>query len=161
MRAQMIRIIHPSMRIVSPHSRLRRPPAGLALALAAALFIGGCGSRLVKVDSSVLRLRIDEYSITPQLVQVHAGRLKLIVVNAGILTHNVRVLTERPNRAGNPNVIDGTGVLLPGQQTGVAAPGQTLLPSPKLDLEPGTYKLVDTIGNHADLGAYGTLIVVK
>jgi hypothetical protein len=32
----------------------------------------------------------------------------------------------------------------------------------KLDnLRPGHYKLIDTVANHADLGDYGTLIVVR
>jgi plastocyanin len=140
------------MRIAFPPTPLGhavQTPARLALLGALALLPAGCGSHLVKVDSTVVRLRVDEYSITPQLVQVHPGRLKVVVVNTGILTHNVRVESQHPNSAGNPAVLGGTGVAQPGQK----------VTSPKLTLAPGTYRLVDTIANHADLGDYGTLIV--
>jgi hypothetical protein len=140
------------MRIASPHSPPKhsvRTPVGLVVLGALALLPVGCGSHLVKVDSTVVRLRVDEYSITPQLVQVHPGRIKIVVVNTGILTHNVRVESEHPNSAGNPAVLGGTGVAQPGQK----------VTSPKLTLAPGSYRLVDTIANHADLGDYGTLIV--
>lgn len=148
----MIRIIPGPMRIVSPHSSaVRSSRARLAWALtgALALVIGGCGDgRLVKIDSSVLRLRVEEYKITPQKVQVHAGRLKIIAVNTGILSHNIRVESTQPNAAGSPVVLGGTPVAHPGEKV-----------SGKVTLTPGTYRLLDTIGNHADLGDYATLIV--
>lgn len=140
------------MRIVSSHSPSRspRPPiAAIALLGVVVLLASGCGTHLVKVHSSVLRLRIDEYSITPQDVQVHAGRLKIVAENTGILTHIIRVEIEHPS-PGSSGVIGGTGVIQPGQK----------LTSPKLDLQPGRYRLVDTIANHADLGDYGSLTVV-
>ncbi len=151
------------MPIVPPHparAQPQRPPAGLALLGALALLAAGCGSsHLVKVDSSVLRLRIDEYSITPQDVQVHAGRLKIIVFNSGIAPHDVRLETQGGNRAAA--VLGGTSVLLPGQQAiSCAIPATPTNTCPKLDLQPGTYRLFDTIANHADLGDYGTLTVV-
>ncbi len=162
MRAQMIRIIPRSMRIVSihpPRALLPRHPAHLVLVGALALLVGGCGDHLVKVDSSVLRLRIDEFSITPQLVQVHAGRLKINLVNTGILTHNVRVETEQPSKTGSPYVPGcAPATSTTGCGTGIAQPG-TKVTSEKLTLQPGRYRLVDTIANHADLGDYGTLIV--
>jgi hypothetical protein len=140
------------MLTVSPHSppaRAARAAAGLCALLALAALLGGCGGdHLVKVDSTVLRLRVEEYSITPQLVQVHAGRLKLVVVNTGILTHNVRVESSQPNSAGNPAVLGGTGVAQPGQMV-----------SAKLTLGSGSYRLIDTIANHGDLGTYATLVV--
>lgn len=131
------------------------------LLAAVAVLAAGCGTHVVKVDSSVIRLRIDEYSFTPQEVQVHAGRLKIIAVNTGILTHNVRVQVARPNATGDPYV---PGCVPPNVATGcgtsVAQPGERVV-SPKLTLAPGVYRLVDTISNHADLGEYGTLTVVK
>jgi hypothetical protein len=151
------------MRIVSPQLPPRLParrPALLALAGALALLAGGCGSQLVKIDSSVLRVRIDEYSITPQNVQMHAGRMKITAVNTGILTHNVRVELEHPASDGSPLV---PGCVPAGTLTGcgtpIIQPGQKQT-SPKLTLPAGRYKLVDTIANHADLGDYGTLTVV-
>jgi hypothetical protein len=140
------------MRIVSSHSTPGPPrPAilGIALLGALALVAAGCGTHLVKVDSSVLRLRVDEYSITPQDIQVHAGRLKIEATNTGILTHIIRIEIEHP-APGDSGVIGGTGVIQPGQK----------LTSPKVTLSPGRYRLVDTIANHADLGDYGSLTVV-
>ncbi len=137
------------MRIVYltfPRHRPARTSAGLAVLGAAALLATGCGTHLIKVRSSVLRLRIDEYSITPQDVEVHAGRLKLIAFNTGILTHNVRVESDRPGSS----AVLGTDVVPPGQSR-----------TAKLTLTPGSYRLVDTIANHAALGDYGTLTVVK
>jgi hypothetical protein len=151
------------MRIALPHlgpGLPGRSPAAILLAGAVALLVGGCGKHLVKVDSSVLRLRIDEYSITPQDVQVHAGRLKITAVNTGVLTHNVRVELDHPAANGSPLV---PGCVLPAVITGcgtpIIEPGQKMT-SPKLTLPPGHYRLVDTIANHADLGDYGTLTVV-
>ncbi len=151
------------MRIPLPHLAPRSParsPAPAVLAGGLALLLGGCGTHVVKIDSSVLRLRIDEYSITPQDVQVHAGRLKITAVNTGVLTHNVRVELDHPSANGSPLV---PNCVLPAEITGcgtpIIEPGQTVT-SPKLTLPPGHYKLVDTIANHADLGDYGSLTVV-
>jgi hypothetical protein len=113
-----------------------------------ALLIAGCGSHVVVVSGSVLRLRLDEYRITPQEVQVHPGRLKIIAYNTGILTHNVRVELARRGAGSQGLVLGGTPNARPGQE--VIA---------KVDLAPGRYLLVDTIANHFDLGMFGTLIV--
>jgi hypothetical protein len=110
--------------------------------------LAGCGSDPVFVDSSVLRLRLDEYRITPQLVRVHPGRLKIVAVNTGILTHNVRVEEDHPDHRGNPIVLGGTATAHPGDSV-----------SGKVILKRGRYRLVDTIANHKDLGDYATLIV--
>jgi hypothetical protein len=152
MRAQMIRIITGPMRIVSHHhpsGSSARTPGAAALLGGLVLLLAGCGSHLVKVDSSVLRVRIDEYSITPDNVEMHAGRIKIVAVNTGILTHDVKVEAVKPNAAGNAVVLGGTTVMQPGQK----------LTSEKLTLAPGKYKLIDTIANHADLGDYGTLTI--
>ena len=54
----------------------RRSARLLALALPC-LLLPGCGAaeRTTVVSGSVLRLRLEEYRIVPQLVQVRAGRL--------------------------------------------------------------------------------------
>lgn len=152
MRAQMIRIITGPMRIVSHHhpsGSSPLTPVAAAVLGGLVLLLAGCGSQLVKVDSSVLRVRIDEYSITPDNVEMHAGRIKIVAVNTGQLTHDVKVEAVKPNAAGNPVVLGGTGILHPGNK----------ITSPKLTLAPGKYKLIDTVGNHADLGDYGTLTI--
>jgi hypothetical protein len=93
--------------------------------------LAGCGSDPVFVDSSVLRLR-----------------LKIVAVNTGILTHNVRVEEDHPDHRGNPIVLGGTATAHPGDSV-----------SGKVILKRGRYRLVDTIANHKDLGDYATLIV--
>lgn len=122
--------------------------ARCALLLALAVMVGGCGSHTVVVKSSVLRLRLDEFRIIPDRVQVPAGRLKIVAYNTGTLTHIVRVEQPYNDANGNPIVLGGTSVAHPGEVV-----------SGKVTLARGTYKLVDTIGNHAGLGEYATLIV--
>lgn len=117
--------------------------------VAAILILAGCGgSRPVVVDGSVLRLRLEEFRITPQLVQMHPGRLKIIAYNTGQLTHNLKVELEHRDSSGQPIVLGGTSTALPGTEV-----------EAKLTLAPGRYLMVDTLANHFDLGEWGTLIV--
>jgi hypothetical protein len=147
MPAQMIRIMVRSMPAVGHHPRR---PLALLGAIAAMLCLSACGSHVVIVNSSEVRLRLDEFSITPQTVQVHAGRIKFVAVNAGVETHDLAVETEKLRSDGDPNILN---------KPATAQPGQAIPPF-KLTLKPGHYKLIDTVANHADLGDYGTLIVV-
>jgi hypothetical protein len=135
------------MRIVS--LRTARRLALTLLAATAAPALGGCGGgHTVNVAGTVLRLRLDEFRITPQLVRVHPGRLKIIAFNTGVLTHNVKVELEHRDAYGQPIVIGGTPTALPGQEVDA-----------KLTLSSGRYLMVDTLANHLDLGQYGTLVV--
>jgi len=131
---------------VSPNPPPRIAGAGI---LAGLLLLSGCGSHLVTVNSSEVRLRIDEFSITPQTVQVHAGRIKIAVVNVGVATHDVEVRAGYLQKNGDPIPFNVPTVLKPGETTTF-----------KVTLKPGHYKLLDTVANHADLGDYGTLVVV-
>jgi hypothetical protein len=148
MPAQMIRIMVRSMLTVARHPTPR--PALLGL-FACLLYLSACGTHVVIVNSSEVRLRLDEFSITPQNVQVHAGRIKFVAVNVGIETHDLAVEAEQPLADGDPDYLNVPMI---------AEPGQTIPPF-KLTLKPGRYKLVDTVADHVDLGEYGTLIVVK
>src|SRR5258708_5881674 len=77
--------------------------------IAAVLMLTGCGgARAVVVNGSVLRLRLDEFRITPQLVQVHPGRLKIVVYNTGQLTHNLKIELDHRDSGGQPVVLGGT-----------------------------------------------------
>jgi hypothetical protein len=117
--------------------------------LAAILMLAGCGGgRPVVVDGSVLRLRLDEFRITPQLVQVHPGRLKIIAYNTGQLTHNLKIELEHRDSSGQPVILGGTPTALPGGEV-----------EAKLTLAAGRYMMVDSLANHVDLGQFGTLIV--
>ncbi len=133
-----------------PPVRHHRPPCLAAGGvLAALLLLAACGAHLVTVNSSEVRLRIDEFNITPQTVRVHAGRIKIAVVNVGVATHDVEVRADHTQKNGDPIPYNLPAVLKPGEST-----------SFKVVLKPGHYKFLDTVANHADLGDYGTLIVV-
>ncbi|MDQ3851094.1 MAG: hypothetical protein M3296_10845 [Actinomycetota bacterium] len=126
------------------------PVSALAL-LAPALAIGGCGTQTVRTERPALRLTLDEYRIVPQDVSVRPGRLKIIVHNAGRLTHNL--IVQIP-----PQDPDDKAVELGRVDT--AQPGES--PDPiKLTLRPGRYRMVCSIANHDDLGQYGTLTVKR
>lgn len=118
-----------------------------------ALFAPGCGEDdPVTIDGRTLRLKLDEYRIMPQDVEVEAGRLRIVATNVGRLTHNVKIVRQDPDNLEAPVIeIEGTRSTQPGESTSVTIE----------DLEPGQYRLACTIGNHDDLGQYGTLVVTE
>jgi plastocyanin len=127
-----------------PPSR-RLPPLLVALALLA----GGCGgSAPVAVRNRTLGLKLDEFRIVPQDVTAPAGRLRIIVRNRGVLTHNVTVEDIPSDPQAQPNVLGRTPTVHPGQRA-----------QAYVTLRPGRYQLVCTIANHANLGMTGTLVV--
>jgi hypothetical protein len=131
------------MRTVTHHAVHRLAP------IVAIVMLAGCGgSHTVVVNGSVLRLRLDEFRITPQRVQVHPGRLKIIAFNTGQLTHNLKVELEHRDASGQAIVLGGTPTALPGGEV-----------EAKMVLTPGRYMMVDSLANHVDLGQFGTLIV--
>lgn len=144
MPAQMIRIMVRSMPAVGHHAPRRLAAVGAL----ASLSLAGCGAHVVNVDSSVVRLRLDEFSITPQIVRVRVRRIKVIAVNVGVATHDIEIRAEYLDKQGYPIIYNKPTVLQPGQTDAF-----------KVTLKPGRYKLLDTVANHADLGQYGTLIV--
>jgi plastocyanin len=122
---------------------------GAALALLGAGPLAGCGTTTtVRVQGRVVRLELDEYRIVPQSVSVPAGRITIIAVNHGILTHDVAVERGHPDLEGRA-VLGATGIIMPG------ASGSVTVTVPR----PGRYELRSTIANQADLGMYGALIV--
>jgi uncharacterized cupredoxin-like copper-binding protein len=122
-------------------------PAVLLTSLA--VLCGGCGSDDVfRTDRPILRVTLDEYRIVPQNVVVKPGRMKFTVRNTGRLTHNLVIQI--------PDGPDDKPVEIARVDT--MQPGETAEPI-KVDLKPGTYRLVCTIANHDDLGQYGELEV--
>ena len=120
------------------------------VALTLAVLLGGCGTDPVTVEGSTLRLRLDEYRITPQDVRVRSGRLRIVATNVGRLTHNVKIVKQdEQDLEAPPTEIGGTRTAQPGESVPVTFE----------DLAPGTYRLACTIANHDDLGQYGTLEV--
>ena len=123
------------------------------MAAAAALGAAGCGSVAYShAPNRQVDVRLDEYRVLPEHIQVRAGRVTLVAHNTGRLTHNLAVVqferplgTEQEKGYGDP-----TKTLFPGET------GQTTV-----DLKPGKYRLVCTIANHDNLGQYGELKVVR
>ena len=129
---------------------MSRSPAAAVLA-ALVLVLGGCGGDGVfRTDRPILRITLDEYRIMPQNIEVKAGRMKLVVRNAGRLTHNLAIqLPDGPG--GKPTPIARVATM---------QPGQTAEPI-KVTLARGEYRLACTIANHDDLGQYGSLEVQR
>lgn len=90
----------------------------------------------------------DEYSFEPKKVTVNSGTTQPTVVrfvlrNNGSLAHDLHVQKNGSDEGGTP--IFGPGKIESGQAT----------------LGPGTYEFLCTVGDHADLGMKGTLIVTS
>jgi plastocyanin len=127
--------------------------AAIALAVPALAATGCGGDDAVDVTGGVVRLDVDEYRIIPDKVSVPAGKVKILIHDTGLLTHNVHI--EDPSKRdeqGNPLDLGGTPTAHPGV-------GPTTREAVTLTLAPGTYRMVCTIANHEVLGQYGTLIV--
>ena len=125
----------------------------LLAVVGAAAATAGCGGEpaFVTISGTTLRVQLDEYRIRPQNLRIQAGRIHLVAVNEGRLTHNLVVesITDDPTK----EVVYG--------RTETAHPGQTVTERDPLVLKRGRYRLADTIANHENLGQYGTLIVRK
>jgi uncharacterized cupredoxin-like copper-binding protein len=113
----------------------------------------GCGGEpaAVALSGNTLRVTLDEYRIAPQNVRMKAGRVHLVAVDEGRLTHNLVIesITDDPTK----EVVYG--------RTDTAHPGQTVRERDPIVLKPGRYRLACTISNHDNLGQYGTLTVTR
>jgi hypothetical protein len=126
-------------------------PALVALALGLAL-LPGCGSGAIVPEQtlesgSTLRVKLTEYRVSPQRVDVKAGRdglarLTLEAVNEGDLPHDLSI---------------GRGGFIIGRTT-IVKPGQTAI-AKGVALPKGTYRIFDSISNHDVLGQYGFVVV--
>ena len=126
----------------------------LLLLVLAALPAAGCGADVAytRAPDRRVELRLDEYRVLPEHIQVSAGRVTLVAHNSGRLTHNLAVVQfERP--------LGDEEEKQYGQPTKTLFPGQTAQTT--VDLEPGKYRLVCTIANHDNLGQYAELKVVR
>jgi hypothetical protein len=115
------------------------------------LALPGCGGEdTVHASNGTIRLRLEEYRMVPQRIQVEGPRVTIVAHDAGILTHNIKIFsTTKTDPEGKPVQI--------GPGTPTAHPGETV--SRTETLAPGTYRLACSIANHDDLGLHGTLIV--
>ena len=119
----------------------------LVLAACAAVAMSGCGSgdkRPARTETvpagQVVRVAGREYSFTPASVVVTAGRVRFRFANRGSLAHDLRVFSG-------------------GRDLGGTKPFQGGARSAELRLEPGTYRMVCTVGDHATLGMSASLRV--
>jgi uncharacterized cupredoxin-like copper-binding protein len=123
------------------------------LLVTAALVAAGCGDvSYSHAPDHRVGVRLDEYRVLPEHIQVQAGRVTIFARNSGRLTHNLVVVQfKRPlgdeveKQYGEP-----TKTLFPGQS------GSTTV-----DLKPGKYRLICTISNHDNLGQWAELKVVR
>ncbi|WP_354700412.1 hypothetical protein DSM112329_00686 [Paraconexibacter sp. AEG42_29] len=144
-----------------------------ALAAAAAVLAGCASEPTAVVDKdAVLRVKVDEYRITPQNITVQATtnpqRIKVVATNVGKLTHTVKIERvededEEPDEEAVVAPVEEEPDIV-GTQAGNAPPGGEARSGGEdgddLLLEPGEYRLADTIGNHENLGAYGSLTIL-
>jgi len=129
---------------------LPRSASALATALAlAGAALTGCGSddepagrtATVPADEPVVVIGT-EYAFDPEDVVVEgAGPVEIELENRGALAHNLTVF-EGDEEVGATPTFQG------GETDGAT-----------IDLEPGTYAMVCTVGNHAELGMVGELEV--
>jgi plastocyanin len=146
MPAEMIRIMLQGM---LPLQRMRAATsgsraAGLVLGVVIALGVSACGESSATYHSSLLRLSVGEYEISPESVRMPAGEVRIRLTNDGVLVHEVAI-------ADSDGRIKG--------QTVAVFPGHTVT-TRAFRLVPGTYRVYDPGANYADLGAYGALAVV-
>ena len=122
----------------------------LSAACALLVVLAGCGgededagTRTATVGAGdTLRVTGDEYSFDPGRVVVEGGgRLTVELDNAGSLAHNLRLRRNGREVGGTPTLPEG--------RKGSA----------RLRLEPGTYEMLCTVGDHAELGMRGELEV--
>lgn len=113
----------------------------LAAALAGCGATRGGGSATTIDESGRVTVSMDEYLFEPQDITSPTGGMRVRVTNDGSLAHNWRVMDGEEQVAGT--------------ETFQGDAERTI----SLDLDPGTYRLVCTVGNHEDLGMAGTLVI--
>jgi plastocyanin len=83
-----------------------------------------------------------EYYFRPAEIEVEGpGRLTLALRNAGALAHNAKLFRDGREVGGSP--------IFPGGRT----------ESGRVKVEPGRYEMVCTVGDHAELGMVGAVVV--
>jgi uncharacterized cupredoxin-like copper-binding protein len=119
------------------------PPRLLTAAVAAALAaVPGCGEpNAVAVEGSTLRLTLSEYRVAPQEVEIAAGRVELVVRNAGTMVHRLQIRSGDRSRA-----LATSPPLRPGQTTRLV-----------VELPPGAYVTTCPLDRHDTLGEHGEI----
>jgi plastocyanin len=121
----------------------------LLIALLTLPLAGGCGGdedspgRTVTVEpGKTVAVVAKEYSFDPEtIVLTGGGKLTVELDNQGTLAHNLRVFDGGTDIGGTPTFAGGE------PRTGT------------VQVEPGEYELLCTVGDHAALGMKGKLTV--
>jgi plastocyanin len=115
----------------------------IAAVSALAAVLAGCAddSPPTRVRDGRVKVTLDDFSITPQRIRAKPGRITFRAVNRGAIGHTLRVMR------GDREVV-AIKTLLPG----ASATGSGTF-------ERGSYDLLCILGNHEELGMYGTLTV--
>ena len=139
-------MIRPGGRGIAGETIYAGPPDGRPLpvvpllALTAAL--PGCGGEdPVAATGGGIAIALDEYRVIPQLITARPGELRITLRNRGRLPHNLELRR-------NGREVFRISTLLPGEQD-----------SGTVTLRRGGYRLACSIGNHEELGQYGSLTV--
>ena len=121
----------------------RRPLAAALAAAALALPAAGCtdDSPPEQVRDGRADVTLDDFFIAPQRIRAKPGRITFHVTNRGKIGHTLRV------KLGARDVA-AVKTLLPGESADATG-----------TFKKGDYKLVCILGNHEELGMYGTLTV--
>lgn len=104
---------------------------------------GGGGPPVTFQKGQQVAIKGFEYRFEPENVVVEGGggRIPVEFENAGSLAHNVRVFRDGSDVGGSTTF----------------AGGETKTTT--VELQPGEYELICTVGDHADLGMTGKLTV--
>lgn len=122
----------------------------LAAPLAVVALLAGCGGdddeepgRTVTVPAGeAVDVVAREYSFDPETIVVEGGgTLTIRLDNAGDLAHNLRLRRDGEEVGGTPTFEGGR------------------TESGSVQVEPGTYEMLCTVGDHAELGMTGELEV--
>lgn len=115
----------------------------MALAVAVAATASGCADETAptRARDGRVKVTLDDFLIAPQRIRARPGRLTFRVTNEGRVGHTLRV--KRGDRD-----VAAVKTLLPGASAEASG-----------TFSRGEYKLVCTLGNHEELGMYGTLTV--
>jgi plastocyanin len=112
-------------------------------ALVALVVVPACGGGEVPVRAAAGNVAVTQvdYRFRPQVVEARAGRLVVTVVNRARLPHTLRLARDGREVLRIPSV----------------APGARARAVRRL--RPGEYRMLCAIGNHEELGMWGTLVV--
>jgi plastocyanin len=118
-------------------------PLALALVVVLGLTATGCadGAPPEQASNGTVAITLDDYLIRPQTVRAKPGRLTFHVANHGKIGHTFHVFLGQRDAL-------GVKTILPGHRATASG-----------TFKKGTYKMVCVLGNHEELGMYGTLVV--